>query len=61
MNRDKKDREVPPSPVLRRRGRRPGAGADTPSGPRTNRTTEVAKKDQAIREGQRPEPHRGSN
>jgi hypothetical protein len=53
------DRQVPPSPVLRRRGRRVGAGADTPSGPRTDRTTTAAKKEQAIREGKEPEPNRG--
>jgi hypothetical protein len=50
---------VPPSPALRRRGRRVGAGADTPSGPRTDRTTTAAKKEEAVREGREPEPKRG--
>ena len=37
--------EIPPSPVLRRMGRRSGAGADTPAGPNTQRSPEVAKKE----------------
>jgi hypothetical protein len=36
-----------------------GAGADTPSGPKTDRTTTAAKKEQAIREGKAPETKRG--
>ena len=59
MGEKKDDRQVPPDPVLVRRGRRVGAGADTPSGPRTDRTTTAAKKEQAIREGKAPETKRG--
>jgi hypothetical protein len=59
MDEKKDDQQVPPDPVLVRRGRRVGAGADTPSGPRTDRTTTAAKKEQAIREGKEPEPNRG--
>jgi hypothetical protein len=60
MNKREKDKnEIPPDPVLVRRGRRVGAGADTPSGPRTDRTTTAAKKEQAVREGKEPEPKRG--
>jgi hypothetical protein len=46
MTRDTKPDEtqqVEPTPVLVRKGRRRAAGADTPSGPRTDRTTERAK------------------
>ena len=42
----KKDQEVPPSPVLRRRGIRPGAGADTPAGTNTDRTVKPEKRQQ---------------
>ena len=60
MNKHEKEtNEIPPDPVLVRRGRRVGAGADTPSGPNTDRTTVAAKKEQAIREGKEPEPKRG--
>ena len=44
--RHKKDDAVPPSPVLRRRGSRPGAGADTPAGMNTNRSVEPEKRQQ---------------
>ena len=59
MNTNQDKDKIPPSPALRRRGRRVGAGADTPSGPRTDRTTTAAKKEQAVREGKAPEPKRG--
>ena len=59
MERRTDKKEIPPSPALRRRGRRVGAGADTPSGPNTDRTTKPAKKEQAVREGKEPEPKRG--
>ena len=38
-------KEIPPSPVLRRMGRRTGAGADTPAGPDTQRSPEPAKQE----------------
>jgi hypothetical protein len=59
MDRNIDNKEIPPSPALRRRGRRVGAGADTPSGPKTDRTTTAAKKEQAVRDGKEPEPKRG--
>ena len=33
-------------PALRRRGRRSGAGSDTPAGPQTDRTVTPAKREQ---------------
>jgi hypothetical protein len=39
--------EREPSPELRRRGKRRGAGADTPSGPDTQRSVKPAKREQA--------------
>ena len=60
MNKHEKEtNKIPPDPVLVRRGRRIGAGADTPSGPKTDRTTTAAKRDQAVREGKEGEPKRG--
>jgi hypothetical protein len=52
--------EIPPDPVLVRQGERHSAGADTPSGPFTDRTPEKAKrsrrKQDAInaKEGRKP-------
>ncbi|HEX5370600.1 MAG TPA: hypothetical protein VFY10_14395, partial [Dehalococcoidia bacterium] len=48
-----KDREVPPSPVLRRRGVRPGAGADTPAGSNTTRSVKPEKRQQEELEEER--------
>lgn len=42
----RKRKLVPPRPVLKRRGSRRRAGADTPSGPRTSRTAIPAKREQ---------------
>lgn len=42
--RREREEEVPPSPVLRRRGTHPGAGADSPSGPFPDSTSEPMKR-----------------
>jgi hypothetical protein len=51
--------KVPPRPELTRRGDRPGAGADTPSGPRTDRTVVPAKKEQEQRDKRDDEKQSG--
>ena len=55
MPQRKNDQEVPPSPVLRRRGPRPGAGADTPAGMNTDRSVEPEKRQQAEHDDGREE------
>jgi hypothetical protein len=43
--------EIPPNPVLRRRGNRRGAGADAPAGPFPRSTTGPAKRERARQGG----------